>query len=340
MNDIISIENEILTNEHLLTIWKKIKNNGILNLIVNKFPFLKEKKISQIIYHFKNKIYFEIKCKCCDKNVRYVDINKGYVTYCSNSCQLKDFWNNVSYEKIHSRSLKSRETCKQRYGVDNPQKSDKIKEKSKITNIKKYGFEHHLKSEEGKLKVKKSVQEKYGVDNISKLESVKSKKLSKSKSKTKIEKDIIRAKYEKTCLERYGVTHLSKDSDFLEKLLRNSFSYKSYRLPSGKIISIQGYEPKAMDYLLINYDESDLFTKNSDIEGLVGKFNYIGDDMKDHRYYPDIYIKSENRIIEVKSDFTYDLDIEKNIKKRNSVIERNINFNFLIIYADETIKEL
>jgi hypothetical protein len=241
---------------------------------------------------------------------------------------------------MSSRSLKSKKTCLQRYGVDNPQKSNKVREKSKITNIKKYGFEHHLKSEGGKLKVKNSVQDKYGVDNISKLESVKSKKNSKSQSKTKIEKELIRERYEKTCLERYGVTHLSKDSDFLEKLLKNSFSYKSYRLPSGKIISIQGYEPKAMDYLLVNYDESDLITKNLDIESLVGKFNYSGDDMREHRYYPDIYIKSENRIIEVKSDFTYELDIERNIKKRISVVEKNINFNFLIIYTNGIIKEL
>ena len=126
----------------------------------------------------------------------------------------------------------------------------------------------------------------------------------------------------------------------MEELLKNSFSYKSYRLPSGKVVSLQGYEPKAMDFLLKNYSESDLFTKNSDIEKLIGKFSYFDDDMKEHRYYPDIYIKSENRIIEVKSDFTYELDIAKNEKKKESVINRNIKFNFLIIFSNGDIQEL
>ena len=95
-----------------------------------------------------------------------------------------------------------------------------------------------------------------------------------------------------------------------------------------------------MDFLLKNYSESDLFTKNSDIEKLIGKFSYFDDDMKEHRYYPDIYIKSENRIIEVKSDFTYELDIAKNEKKKESVINRNIKFNFLIIFSNGDIQEL
>lgn len=86
-DDITLIENEILTNEHFITIWKRIQKNGLIDIIINKFPFLQGKKISQIIYHFKNKIYSEVKCFCCDKNVRYVDVKRGYVKYCSNRCQ-------------------------------------------------------------------------------------------------------------------------------------------------------------------------------------------------------------------------------------------------------------
>jgi hypothetical protein len=340
MEDILLIENELFTNENFIRIWKKIKTNGILGLIINKFPFLEGKKISQIMYHFSNKIYSEIKCHCCNKNVRYINFNKGYVKYCSNSCQSKDFWNNVSEDKLKLRSLRSKETCMKKYGVDNPQKSEKVKLKSKNTNIQKYGVEHHLKTTEGKLKIQESVTKKYGVHNISKLESVKSKKLMKSLSKTENEKKSISEKYKKTCLEKYGVTHLSKDADFLEENLKKSFSHKMYSLPSGKIISLQGYEPMALDYLLINYKESDIFTKNSDIEKLIGKFIYKGDDLKDHRYFPDIYIESENRIIEVKSDFTYELDLDNNLKKKQSVIDRNIRFNFFIIYSDGNIKEI
>jgi hypothetical protein len=45
----------------------------------------------------------------------------------------------------------------------------------------------------------------------------------------------------------------------------------------------------------------------------------------------DIYIKSENRVIEVKSDYTFNKEKEKNLLKRDSVINKGINFNFIIL---------
>jgi hypothetical protein len=50
-----------------------------------------------------------------------------------------------------------------------------------------------------------------------------------------------------------------------------------------------------------------------------------------HRYYPDIYIKSENKVIEVKSTYTFNKEKEKNLLKRDSVINKNINFKFIIL---------
>jgi len=50
-----------------------------------------------------------------------------------------------------------------------------------------------------------------------------------------------------------------------------------------------------------------------------------------HRYYPDIYIKSENRVVEVKSTYTFNKEKEKNLLKRESVLNKNINFNFIIL---------
>ena len=84
-----------------------------------------------------------------------------------------------------------------------------------------------------------------------------------------------------------------------------------------------------MDYLLKYYHEDDILYKNKSIEDKVGKIFYQNID-KMSRYFPDLYIISENKIIEVKSTFTYDLDIVKNIAKKEECLKRGINFEFII----------
>jgi hypothetical protein len=51
-------------------------------------------------------------------------------------------------------------------------------------------------------------------------------------------------------------------------------------------------------------------------------------------YYPAIYIKSQNLIIEVKSTFTYKKQLVKNIIKSLSVRKSGFNFEFWI-YTDK-----
>jgi hypothetical protein len=50
-----------------------------------------------------------------------------------------------------------------------------------------------------------------------------------------------------------------------------------------------------------------------------------------HKYYPDFYIKNENKIIEVKSEYTYNSDLEINLLKKQSFIDNDINFEFVIV---------
>jgi hypothetical protein len=54
---------------------------------------------------------------------------------------------------------------------------------------------------------------------------------------------------------------------------------------------------------------------------------------KKKRYYPDFFIKDENIIIEVKSKYTYEVELEKNKLKEKA--SREIGFNYrLIIYEN------
>jgi hypothetical protein len=47
-------------------------------------------------------------------------------------------------------------------------------------------------------------------------------------------------------------------------------------------------------------------------------------------YFPDIYIKSLNKIIEVKSTWTYEINKEKNIEKSKACTDAGYAFEFWI----------
>jgi hypothetical protein len=51
---------------------------------------------------------------------------------------------------------------------------------------------------------------------------------------------------------------------------------------------------------------------------------------KEHIYYPDIYIISENKIIEVKSTYTYKKELIKNMIKSLSTRKLGYDFEFWI----------
>lgn len=74
------------------------------------------------------------------------------------------------------------------------------------------------------------------------------------------------------------------------------YKWKNYTL-GNKTINVLGYEPQALDYM----------TKKLNIEPkniLNGKKVPVIRYSNKRRYYPDFYIKNENRLVEVKSTYT------------------------------------
>ena len=111
------------------------------------------------------------------------------------------------------------------------------------------------------------------------------------------------------------------------------------QLPSGMIVKVQGYERFAIPYLLNKYDESDLLIKHCDIKEKTGDIIYYNN-KKDYRYYPDIFILPENKIIEVKSKYTLFKHIDDIRLKKNACIKLNLNFDILVFnYKGENITD-
>jgi len=118
--------------------------------------------------------------------------------------------------------------------------------------------------------------------------------------------------------------------NFLEKS-NDNYTLKEYVLPSGKITKVQGYEPQALDILLRTHSEEDLILGAANIREKIGMIMYTDNDGKQHRYFPDIYISSINKIIEVKSEWTYKIQKDVNELKKNACIEAGLDFAFMII---------
>jgi hypothetical protein len=108
-------------------------------------------------------------------------------------------------------------------------------------------------------------------------------------------------KYRKTCLEKYGTEHCMQSIEVQERCEKSGHAFKLYSLPSGKQIKIQGYEHLALDELLKTYAEHQIKTSRKDQPEIWWT------DAKGmrHRYFSDMYIPHLNRIIEVKSSWTY-----------------------------------
>lgn len=138
--------------------------------------------------------------------------------------------------------------------------------------------------------------------------------------------------YRKLQSERFSRGQLRRwaNTDEMIQAENDHGKYKDYVFPSGETVRVQGYEDMALNILLEHYDESDIFVGVKKINDEIGIIRYMFEN-KERRYYPDIYIKSINTIIEVKSDWTFEHHKEKNLAKEKECLQLGFNFEFMIL---------
>lgn len=334
-----------------------------------RFKNLKQ-EIDLRCWHVYNNVKELPKCKICGVSVDFIDINKGYKNICKSKSCLKEYTNIKRKQtfidkygvenpsNIKEVQEKRKQTFIDKYGVENAYQLNEVKDKIKETNLERYGVENPQQNKEINTRTKQTNLNKYGVENVSQCDIIKQKKIETSRKNygtdypwqtkeiRKKVQDIFDEKYNghplrvqefldkriNTSLERYGSNHPMQNKEVFEKCMKSGFKYKDYILPSGKIVKVQGFEPLCLDELFkLGYLESDILTDTKDIEKYIGKVMYKTNDGKLHRYFPDIYIISENKILEVKSKYTYNLDLEINLLKMSACINNDINFEFKIM---------
>ena len=126
-----------------------------------------------------------------------------------------------------------------------------------------------------------------------------------------------------------------KYTELLLKAEKNSFNYKEYRCPTGKIVKIQGYEDKALDELFQHFVEEEL----SIGRGNIPHIKYICNEGKQRIYYPDFYIESLNTILEIKSDWTLQLHTCRLEEKKKAVLEAGYKYEVWVYDQKGTNKK-
>ena len=139
--------------------------------------------------------YSKIKGKCNNNNCNEIFV-KNYINMIKSK---NTFCRKCSY--ILSKE-KTKKTCLEKYGVDNPLQNEEIKEKIKNTCKEKYGVDNPLKNKEVRNKIKNTMIEKYGVENPSQNQEIKNKKIKTSLENWGVEQPlsskIIKEKSKKT----------------------------------------------------------------------------------------------------------------------------------------------
>lgn len=277
------------------------------------------------------KVYFKHYLKltegCCLEHSQQITFLKKY----GETNPMKD---SIVKKKVQN-------SMKQKYGVEHPMQSIEIMNKTKITMKEKYGVEHPMKSDFIKNKQRDTIKKKFGVDNI--FQDVDTKKqikkwreehideisnkvkqtmLKRYGVETPLESDIIVNKMKSTMKEKYGVEHNMQSPELYKKNIKAMYKKKEYIWKNGEVSLVQGYEPMVLIELEEKgYTFNDIITDESDMPEIWYEF-----EGKKRRYYPDIYIPSENLIIEVKSDWTLNLHKDKNNAKFNAVKSMGYDF--------------
>lgn len=176
MEKIDLLLNEYVSNPKGWRQWLKNKNE-IIEELNNIFPQVEN--LNEKIYWIKNNLNSYPKCPICGNEIKkWKGRNKGgYFKFCSCKCAQVD---KNTRDKIKN-------TCLERYGVDNAAKAKDIQSKMKNTCLKKYGTKNIFSSEIGKKKIKETLLKKYGVENPQQNNEI--------KKKTK-----------ETLLKKYGIT--------------------------------------------------------------------------------------------------------------------------------------
>lgn len=221
---------------------------------------------------------------------------------------------------------KFKATCLEKFGVENPSTLPEIQEKINDTNMKNLGVTRPMKNSEVVEKVRTSNNLKYGSDYIFGSEHFKDVMLETYGTDNAMKLEKFKKVAKNTSNKRWGVDYPMHAACIFEKCRTASYKLKTYTWKTGEISKVQGHEPIVLKELEDDgYTFSEVKTESKDMPKIM--YHYEG---SEYRYFPDIYIPKENLLIEVKSQYTLDAQLEKNNAKFTAAKQMGFNFRLEI----------
>ena len=237
------------------------------NWLNQQTPY-KTNNISELIYLVKNPQQSPI-CKFNKKRL-FKNFFEGYRVGCGRHCEcviesqknkLKNWHKNLTDEQKNQLVENAKKTFREKYGVDNPMRSEKIKEKYFQENLKKYGVKSPIESKEIQNKIKQTNLKKYGVELP--LQSKEIQKKCQEKYIEKYGKLMIVARKEK--LKKYGTNWPEHVKEKIEKIkiekygTKSVFSLSEYREKINKKLHERLKEKYGEEIYDLLYNKEKLF---------------------------------------------------------------------------------
>lgn len=156
-----------------------------------------------------------------------------------------------------------------------------------------------------------------------------------------------------TRIARYGVPHYTSASEFSNKVAQTNMRVRGVRhhmqddlafktsqkaqlrlkhhvTTDGGHFDCQGYEPHMLD-LLVSHGIS-----STDITTSIKSIHYEWDN-KHRRYFPDIYVRSLNLMVEVKSEYYFNRDYKQNMVKHHATKAAGFDHIIVVFAKDGTL---
>lgn len=281
--------------------------------------------------------------KCNNVKVRRTNLEK-YGVVCnsqleSNKKMVKEKWENKTEDEKILILNNRKETCLEKYGVDCYTKTDEYKIKSIETCLERYGVENPSYCEIVKEKRVKTKLENFGFINNSQTNEWKERISEIWKNKTKEELDKILENTKNTCNLKYGVDHYTKTDEHKIRFRKTCLEKYGFESPMQSDIIFNKQQKSGLKSK--KYNNTDLYYRGTyeldflekyydklKIEKLESIQYFLNN--KSHYYHPDFYLPEYNLIIEVKSSYTYNYELDKNLSKKEYSIKNGYNFMFII----------
>lgn len=230
--------------------WKYIKKRypELYEYLGTTYPDL---SFSEKVYWYKHDLHEHPVCKTCGKPTAYINMTRGYHTYCCSKCAVPDNIEKINKTKEqrygdhrYNNRAKCKKTCLEKYGCEYSGQAKSVRAKIEATLIERYGA-IGFASEQIRDKVRQSNLERYGTEIPMQLKEIsdktKSTKAEKygdpgynnkdKRNRTNLEKygvvnpfqaEQFKEKAKQTMLDRYGVEYSHQSDQILQKVRQNS----------------------------------------------------------------------------------------------------------------------